>query len=201
VKTAVINPDVKSKVMAELHSGEELLWADKSRKLILSFMEKFMVAFLIFWLAVTTLMIMPSLFTSQETYKITYNGVPTEVSFLHFLLFASLFPAIGLFMLACLIGGAKIRTGQIYAVTNSRSILISTFLVRRVTSFPHGKLIKISRHGKDDFGSIEFQRQENSKWFSFDPGWFFEMQLFSGIKNPKRVEALILSLQSGEKKA
>jgi len=197
----MVNKDVKSNVTAVLHSGEKLLWADKSRKLVISFMEKIMLGFLIFWIVITSLLIFPSILVDKELYEITYNGVPTEVSFLHYHLFLSIFPTAGIAMLAFILGAAKIRTGQVYAVTNSRCILISTFLFRRVTSIPHGKLIKISRRGKDDFGSIEFQTQEYSKWFSFDPSWFFEMQLFSGIKNPKRVEELILSLQTGEKKA
>ena len=175
-----------------------MLWADKSAKLVLSLIEKYLVGFSIFWLIFVTLIFLPQLTSGQETYEITINEVPTDVSFSSFLLFASIFPLTGLAMLAGVLGAAKFRTGQIYAITDRRCLLISSFLMHRIASIPHGKILKTQRIGKTDIGSLEFQTLRESKWFAFDPDWFFEMKTFSGIRNPKIVEELILSLQKEE---
>lgn len=195
----MINSSVKSKIETELWDGERLLWADKSRKLVLHLMDKSIVGFSIFWLILVSLMFLPQLFSGQDIYEITINGVLTEVSFAKFLLFFLLFPAFGIAMLVFVFGAAKIRTGQIYAVTDKRSLLVSSFIMHRVTSIPHGRVIKIQKFGNNDLGSLEFQKQEESKWVSFNPDWFLEMKIFSGISNPKIVEELIMSLQIKEK--
>jgi len=194
-----VNPEVRSTVEDELWKDERLLWADKNRKLVFSWMDKYLLGFSIFWLVLVTFLFLPQLTSGQETHEITINAVPTEVSFTDFLLFVSIFPAFGIFMLVGVLSASKIRTGQIYAVTDKRSLFISSFLKRSVTSFPHEKVFNIQRFGKNDLGSLKFQKQEESKWFSFQPDWFLEMNTFSGILNPKFVEELILSLQKEEK--
>jgi hypothetical protein len=193
-----INSEILPEVRPELWNAERVLWADRSAKIVLSWMEKYLFGFSIFWLIVVALLFLPQLTSGQETYEITINGVPTEVSFTSFLLFASIFPLFGLVMLASVFVAANLRTKQIYAVTDKRSILISTFLMRRVTSIPHGNLIKVRRFGKNDVGSIEFHEKKPA-WFSFEPNRIFEMSIFSGISNPKVVEELIMSLQKEEK--
>lgn len=199
MNVGMINSEVRFTVEDELWKDERLLWADKSRKLVLNLMDKCTVGFSVFWLILITFLFLPQLTSGQETHEITINGVLTEVSFRSFLLFASIFPAFGIAMLVLVFSAAKIRTGQIYAVTDKRNLFVSSFLIRRVTSIPHGKIIKTRRFGNNDFGSLELQTQEESKWFSFNPDWFLEMKTFSGILNPKIVEELIMSLQKEEK--
>ncbi|WP_427450176.1 hypothetical protein [Litorimonas sp. WD9-15] len=196
--TAVmINADVMSLVEAELHSGERLLWADKSRKMAMTILEKGIVGFLVFWLFMVALITLPTFFSGSETFKITVNDVPKTVGLKEYLLFLSIFPIFGFGMLAFVLAVVKIRTGQVYAVTNQRSILISKFIMCRVSSIFHGQINRIERSGKSDFGTIEFVTSESRSFF-FRGMNLLQMRAFSGIENPKHVEALLITLKKEE---
>lgn len=193
-KRDVINEDIRHIVEAELREGEELLWADKSRKLSFSVMEKSIIGFLVFWLACCFLIVLPITLLGDEPYKVTVNGVEKFVGLWEYLMFLSIFPAFALLMFAWVLGFAYLRTGHFYAITDKRVFIISKLFGKRVASFHPDKLGKIQRYKtKTDFGSINFFSETHKKFDALMKP--FELQTLSGIKNLREVESLILSLQ------
>jgi len=191
----VINEDTKFIIEPELFADEKLMWADKSRKRIFTTLEKSMIAFIIAWLLLVCMMLLPSVLSGQVTYTIEVNGMPRDVGIWEYLFFCLTFLAFGFFMLAGLFGFSALRTGQHYAVTDQRVIIVSNFLGRRIASIIPNQLIKIERSGNHDIGSIEFYHVKGKKrlrdWSNFD------LSSFSGIRNPKQVEHHILSVFRG----
>ena len=192
----MINEEVKHIVEAELREGEEFLWADKSKKLIFSVIEKLMFGFLIVWLALCFLIIgMPLLISDEPQFEVIINGNPELLSFTEYLMFVSIFPLFALGMFAIVYGFALLRTGHIYAITDRRAIIISKFLGKRVASYSPSRLGKIQTYQtKNNLGSVTFYTHSQGKFeVLMKP---FELQNFSGIENIKEVESLILSLQN-----
>ena len=193
----MINEDIQHIIEPELQPGETLLWADRSWKLMLTVNEKYFFGFIIFWLACSALIILPSLMSGQETHEITINGVLTTVSFEEYLLFVSIFPLAGITMLLLGLVLAKLRTGKFYAVTDRRGIIVSTFLGRRVASIFPTQVSSIEVSKKAGLGMIQFHTSNPRLLRLFATP--FTLQSFSGIKNPKHVESLIMSLYQKEK--
>lgn len=190
----MINEDIRHIIEPELREGEELLWVDKPSKLVFSAIEKSMIIFLVFWLVMVCLISLPGILTSNGSHKVTVNGVEKYVSLTEYLAFLSIFPLIGLGMLAIVFGYAYLRTGHYYGITDKRAIIISKFLGKRVASLAPDKMSKIETSGTKELGSVSFFYKPTSRLNSLMMP--FELNTFSGIKNLHEVEGLLLSLQN-----
>jgi hypothetical protein len=191
-----MNQSIRNVFERELHAGEKLLWASKCEKLMFSAVEQSMIAFTVLWVFLATLVLSLSLVGSDGNYVVTVDGVPREVTLKEYLLFVSIFPIVGFGMIGATIVFSKVKMRQLYAVTDRRCIIISNFLIRQVTSILPGQFMQVIRSEKGEFGIIQFQ--------SASKGWFFIRRSsyrslsFSRIKNSKRVEGYILSLEKPE---
>lgn len=187
----MINDDVRHIIEPELDASEELLWADRPVKLMLTPIEKILCAFMLLWTVISGLIFVIHFFPIQTSYEIKSNGVLENITPFKYALTYSLFLLVGLVMLAFFFWSAFERTRQFYAVTNLRLIIVSTIPFRKIISLPPQATLQIERSGGDACGSLRFQNAEELGHRLVYNN--FAYNCFSAINRPKDVQDLILT--------
>jgi len=194
MSVAMINPDVRSKVEAELRNGEKLLWADKPSKFPLSFMAIYITGFSIVWTSMAISFVgvgvLTSLLGSTST-ETSAEAVGAGAFGIFFSLISLLFVCVGIGMV---LWGLKMLIGpsrELYAITNQRGYIISPFIRYRIASLSPEALANSERRGRPEMGTLTFKNQANGWMGMMMNPYQTELAAFQNINNPKKVEDLI----------
>ena len=201
----MIAPELEHKLTSELHPNESLVWAGTPNGYPSN-----MIKLCIFFGVLPVILAAPLVYALStgdrsifETMNFTINGEQVDADTPDSTLREGVV-TIG-FILFFLIAGTaywiRMRMREVYALTQTRAIIIKCYPFRRLASFPFHSLTRVERNGNNKIGTVMLFAEKPDLFERLLNFYGHQPNSFMKVENPIEVESLVMKSISSSKES